>query len=64
MVVELENLGQTEDAGKRNPPWHHLVNEPAEVDWGPVSNQRYAVKTNLRYYMTYCNQEKTISEPS
>ena len=48
MVVELENLGQTEDAGKCNPPWRHLVNEPAEVDWGPVSNQRYAVKTNLR----------------
>jgi len=48
MMVELENLGQTEDAGKRNPPWHHLVNEPAEVDWGPVTNQRYIVKTNLR----------------
>jgi hypothetical protein len=47
MEVELENLGQTEDAGKHNPPWHHLVNEPAEVDWGPVSNERYVVKQTL-----------------
>jgi hypothetical protein len=41
MVVELGSLGLIEDAGKCNPPWHHLVNEPAEVDLDPVSNKQH-----------------------
>jgi hypothetical protein len=40
MVVELGSLGQTEAAEKRNPPWHHPVNEPAEVDLDPVSSKK------------------------
>jgi hypothetical protein len=44
MVAELGSLGQTADAEKHNPPWHHPVNEPAEVDLDPVSDKKIHIK--------------------